>query len=118
MMVQKLFSEERVKKSLGYHCDCCFREKSNLSNIQSVILHSCWKSEELLETNHTYGDMAPSLAWVGDKSPCTALACCIGNTYLLGLCERLAKTDPSFHLLCLTGCVVTTQPPSVDKCFS
>lgn len=80
----KLFSEEREKKALGYHRDGCFQEKSNLSNIQSVTLHSCWRSEELLETNYTYGDIAPSLAWVGDKSPCMALACCTANTYLLG----------------------------------
>lgn len=86
MMVQKLFSGKRVKKALGYQSDCCFWEKSNLSNIQSATLHLCWKSEELLETNHTYGDMAPSLAWVGDKSPFIALACCIGNTYFLGSC--------------------------------
>lgn len=86
MMGQKLFSEERAKKALGYHWDSCFQEKSNLSNIQSVTLHSCWKSEELLETNHTYGDIAPSLAWVGDKSPRMALACCTANTYLLGSC--------------------------------
>lgn len=68
-MVQKLFSEERVKKALGYHRDCCFQEKCNLPNTQSVILPSCRRSEELLETNHTYGDMALSLAWAGDKSP-------------------------------------------------